>query len=284
MPTRRDIVLGYIRLPHVVPILAVLAATTCFAIVAAGGWPGTGKLLALLGAMLGGQVAVGATNELVDVELDARERPDKPIPSGLVSLRGARGLAVAGLGVMALCSLAFPFAAFALCALGNGIGVAYSLWLKRTPWSGLAYSLAIPLIPVWVWTALDTFPARMLALLPLALPAVAALQVAQSLPDVAGDRRAGVQTLAVMLGEDRSLLACWAGVGGSAALAGIAAPWLSDAPLLMWAVGGLASALVAVNAVMVRRDRATGIRRCFPLMALAVIALGVGWTVAVVAV
>ena len=153
--SRLQIVRGYLVLPHAVPILAVLAATSGFAMVAAGGWPGLVSLGCLLGAMLGGQLAVGAVNELCDAELDAVARPEKPIPAGLVSRRGAAIVIVTGLAMMILFSLRFSFGAFLLCALGNGVGIAYSIWFKRTMWSWVPYVLAIPLIPVWVWTAID---------------------------------------------------------------------------------------------------------------------------------
>src|SRR6478752_9461363 len=116
-PTRRQIVHGYLVLPHAVPIVAVMLATAAFAIVAARGWPGTVDFICLLGAMFGAQLAIGAVNELVDADLDAVAKPDKPIPAGLVSRRGARIVAGCGLLVMTIFSLRFSFGALLLCAL-----------------------------------------------------------------------------------------------------------------------------------------------------------------------
>ena len=61
-PTRSQVSHAYLVLPHAAPIVVVLAATAAFALVAARGWPGWGDLLCLLGAMLGGQLAVVDVN------------------------------------------------------------------------------------------------------------------------------------------------------------------------------------------------------------------------------
>ncbi|MEZ4496092.1 MAG: UbiA family prenyltransferase [Thermomicrobiales bacterium] len=94
------------------PILAVLLATAAFAFVAERGWPSFPDGVCLIGAMFGAQLAIGAVNELVDADLDAVAKPDKPIPAGIVSLRGARIVLLAGLLMMVLFSLRFSFAAF----------------------------------------------------------------------------------------------------------------------------------------------------------------------------
>lgn len=281
-PSRMAIVRGYLLLPHVVPIIAVLLATGAFALIVARGWPGTWPMLCLLGAMLGGQLAVGATNELVDAELDARSRPHKPIPAGLVSRRGAIAMVLVGLAMMVAFSLAFSWPAFLLCAVGNGVGIAYSLWFKRTIWSWLPYVIAIPLIPIWVWTALDDLPRKMVGILPLAIPAVISLHIAQSLPDIGSDRSAGVRTLAVALGEDRARRWCWGCMLLSAAMAGSIAPWLADRPATVWIACAIAVGMVILNGLIWWRDARQGVIRCFPCMAVSAVALGIGCTLALV--
>lgn len=281
-PSRGDIISGYLLLPHVVPIVAVLTATAAFAFVASGGWPGVWDLGCLLGAMLGGQLAVGAVNELVDAELDAVARPSKPIPAGLVSTRGAIAVAVMGVALMAVFSLRFPIPAFLLCAVGNGVGVAYSFWFKRSIWSWLPYVVAIPLIPIWVWTALESFPMQLLLIYPLGIPAVISLQIAQSMPDIVSDQASGVQTLAVALGEERAPLVCWGLVVCSLIVAAATAAWVTARP--MWVlVACLGSFMIVLgNAVLWGRDRRRGVMKAFPMMAAAVVVLGVGWTIAMI--
>jgi 4-hydroxybenzoate polyprenyltransferase len=281
-PTRRAILRGYLALPHDAPILIVLAATAAFAFVAKRGWPGAGDLACLLGAMLGGQLAVGAVNELVDADLDAVAKPDKPIAAGLVSKTGAWAVAIVGLVLMAVFSFRFSLGAFGLCALGTGAGIAYSLWFKRTIWSWVPYLIALPLLPIWVWSALESVPAGLFAIYPIGAAAVVAVQIAQSLPDLAVDSASGVRTLAVALGPERAHLACWSAMLLAALLAAGFAPWLTGAARFVWIAAAISAALVAIDAAIWRRNVRSGALACFPCVALGAAALGVGWAAALV--
>jgi len=282
-PAPRDVVRGYVLLPHAVPILVVLTATAAFGLVAAGGWPGAGPMTWLLGSMLGGQVAVGAVNELVDADLDAVSRPDKPIPAGLVSPRGARVMTVGGLVAMVVLGGRLGLEALALCALGTGVGVSYSLWFKRTIWSWVPYLLALPLLPIWVWSAIDEVDPALLVIYPVGAAAVIAVNLAQSLPDVASDRASGVRTLAVALGPVGARSTCWGAMVLAAALASALAPWLTERASYVWVAASLACALIVANLVVWRRDARRGAMAAFPCVALGAVALGVGWAAAMAA-
>ncbi len=120
--SRLSVVRAYILLPHLTPIIAVMTGTAAFAWIARGGWPGGVDFSMLMVAMFGGQIAVGAVNELVDVELDRVSKPSKPLVTGLATERGARVMAGTGMVLMALGSLRFSLMALALCAFGNGAG------------------------------------------------------------------------------------------------------------------------------------------------------------------
>jgi 4-hydroxybenzoate polyprenyltransferase len=281
-PTRWRIIHAYLVLPHAVPVIVVLAATAAFSVIAAGGWPGGSAMLRLLGAMLGAQLAIGAVNELADAELDAIAKPDKPIPAGLVSRRGASVLASCGVSMMAVLSLTFGVASILLCTLGTAVGIAYSLWFKRTIWSWVPYLFALPLLPIWVWTALDTVPRGLWAVYPIGAAAVIAVQIAQSLPDVTVDRETGVRTLAASLGPDRARLACWAALVLAAALATLLSPWLTDQPALVVVAALLAVVLVGLDAIIWSRNRQAGVMAAFPCVAIAAAILGIGWAAALV--
>ncbi len=281
-PTFRQVVRGYLVLPHAVPIVVVMVATAAFALVAARGWPGLGTMTLLLGAMFGGQLAIGAVNELVDADLDAVSKPAKPIPAGLVSRRGARTVTFGGVAVMALLSVWLGLDAFLLCALGTGAGVAYSLWFKRTVWSWVPYLIALPLLPIWVWTALSTVQPGLFAIYPIGAAAVVAVQIAQSLPDVVADRGTGVRTLAVVLGATRAHRVCWAALGLAAVLAAGLAPSLTGNAVPVWVAALVAALLVSLNIAQTRVDTRLGTMACFPCIASGAVALGVGWTIALV--
>jgi 4-hydroxybenzoate polyprenyltransferase len=273
---------GYLVLPHAVPIIIVMTATAAFALVAASGWPGLGQMARLLGAMFGGQIAIGAVNELVDVELDRVAKPDKPIPAGLVSEHGARIMAITGVSMMAVLSLTFGVDAFLLCALGTGAGVVYSFWFKRTIWSWIPYLVALPLLPIWVWTALSEVDPGMFAIYPIGAAAVIAVQIAQSLPDVRADQESGVRTLAVALGSSRARNACWGAMILAASLAAALAPLLTTQPGRVWIAAVATYGLVGLNAFLWSRNARAGTMACFPCVAVSAGILGIGWTAALI--
>jgi len=279
-PSRRDVLRGYLVLPHAVPIIVVMIATAAFALVAASGWPGLGHMTWLLGAMFGAQLAIGAVNELVDVDLDAISKPEKPIPAGLVSRRGAWMVVITGLVLMTACSLRFSVPAFLVCGLGTGAGIAYSVWFKRTIWSWVPYLVALPLLPIWVWTALSSVEPGLFAIYPVGAAAVIAVQLAQSLPDIEADRIAHVRTLAVALGPIRARRACWGMMIAAAIMAASLAPWLTSRAVYVWLAAVFAWSLVGVNAAIWSRNGRTGAMACFPCIAAGAAALGIGWTTA----
>ncbi len=281
-PSRRDVIHGYLVLPHAVPIIVVMVATAAFALIAAGGWPGTARMTWLLLAMFGGQLAIGAVNEIVDVELDSRARPAKPIPAGLVSLRGAWAMVVVGLVLMTVASLTFGLPVFLVCALGTGVGIAYSLWFKRTIWSWVPYLIALPLLPIWVWLALSHVDPGLYAVYPIGAAAVIAVQIAQSLPDVETDAREGVQTLAVALGPTRARLACWGSLLLAALLATALAPSLTSAPGWVWIAAGISTVLAIGNVVIWRIDVRRGDLAAFPCLATGAVILGLGWALGLI--
>ena len=279
-PRWMRVIHGYLVLPHAVPIIVVLVATFAFALLASRGWPGNGVTLRLLGAMFGGQLAIGAVNELVDAPLDAVAKPDKPIPAGLVSLNGARLVTGAGLVLMVVLSLTFGPTSFLLCALGTATGIAYSIWFKRSIWSWIPYLVALPLLPIWVWATLGSVDTGLLAIYPVGAAAVIAIQIAQSLPDVEADRASGVRTLAVALGAERARITAWVALLLAALLAAGLAPWLTDHPVRVWIAALIALALVILNAAITWTDVKRGTMACFPCVASAAVVLGVGWAAA----
>ncbi len=273
---------GYLVLPHAVPIIVVMTATAAFALIAARGWPGNAEMGWLLLAMFGGHLAIGAVNELVDADLDARTKPSKPIPAGLVSRRGAWTVIIAGLAAMTVASLQFDLAVFLVCALGTGVGIAYSLWFKRTIWSWVPYLIALPLLPIWVWLALSEVDAGLFAIYPIGAAAVIAVQIAQSIPDVRSDTEGNVRTLAVALGEDRARWICWGSLGLAAGLAVVLAPWLTSSARYVVVAAVATLALIAINAVIWHRSPRAGAMACFPCVAASAVALGTGWTLGLI--
>jgi 4-hydroxybenzoate polyprenyltransferase len=281
MPRPLRTLRAYLLLPHAVPVLVVLAATAGFAVLVTGDVPRLGTLTRLLAAMLGGQVAIGAVNEVVDAELDAAAKPWKPIPAGDVSVRGASIVAAVGLLTMVGFGAGFGPAALALLVLGTGAGIVYDLRFKRSILSWLPYLVALPLLPIWVATALVAFDPRLLLLYPLGGLAVVGVHLAQALPDTREDRAAGVRNLASALGERRAIVACWAATLSAPALALAVAPALLDRPLAVrWAALAVAS-LVAFDALLYLARPRLGVLACFPCVAVGTVLMGLAWVMAV---
>lgn len=274
---------GYLLLPHLAPVLVVELATAAFAGIAWGGIPPAHLLVPLLMAMLGGQLAIGATNELVDLPFDAVGKPSKPLPSGDVSIRGARTMVIVGLVMMIVFGLQFGIPAFGLLALGAGLGIAYDLWLKRTAWSWLPYLLALPLLPIWVFTALGKSEPRLLMLYPLGALATVGVHLAQALPDVAIDRAAGLRTVTSRFGHVRTFIVAWLTTLSAPALAWFAAAWLGASQ--PFSAIALAAALTVVslitNVILVAVNRRIGAAACFPLVAISTLGSGLAWTLTV---
>ena len=274
---------GYLLLPHLVPVLVVELATAAFAVIAWGGMPSPQLLLPLLLAMLGGQLAIGATNELVDLPFDAVGKPSKPLPSGEVSIRGARLMVVIGLTTMILFGLRFGIPAFVLLALGTGLGIAYDLWFKRTAWSWLPYLLALPLLPIWVFTALGKPEPRLLLLYPLGALAAVGVHLAQALPDATIDREAGLETVTSRSGEVRTFISAWLATLTAPVLGWFAAAWLgaNQSFSLIALAAGFALVLLTINVILLIANRRVGTAACFPLVAIATLGSGLAWTLTV---
>jgi 4-hydroxybenzoate polyprenyltransferase len=95
-------------------------------------------LVALLGASSGLYLAGMVFNDLFDRDLDARERPSRPIPSGRVSLRAAAMLAAALMVFGVVCASLASGEALWIALLLAGLILCYDGFLKQTPLGPLA--------------------------------------------------------------------------------------------------------------------------------------------------
>lgn len=119
--------------PRIVELL--LITTVPAMLVAAGGWPGLGLLVATVvgGALVSG--SAHATNMVLDRDIDAamRRTAHRPVPSGRISPRSAIAFAgsllVTGTGLMLL--VAGWLAAALTVAAWAWYVVIYTIWLKR---------------------------------------------------------------------------------------------------------------------------------------------------------
>lgn len=252
MPARPALV-ALLRSCHPVPTVAVTTMGTVLA-VAAG--VSSGAVLLLLAAVLAGQLSIGWSNDLIDVERDrAAGRTDKPIVIGTVSRRGlALALTGATLAVVPL-SLSLGWAAGAVHLLAVASGWLYNLGVKSTVLSPVAYIVAFGALPA-VATLARTAP----ALPPWWVTVAGALlgtgaHFGNVLPDLEDDLRAGVRGAPQRVGRLGAAVVAALAVSSAAGLLLVAAGPPTVPAALLTALVVVLAAFVVTSGVTGRRTR-----------------------------
>ncbi|MFK7859851.1 MAG: UbiA family prenyltransferase [Granulosicoccus sp.] len=149
--------------------LPTVWTNTLAGVVLAGGSPDDWRIILLLLAMTFAYTGGMFLNDAFDSEIDARERPERPIPSGEVSMVSVftMGSAMLGAGVLLVvwCALTpgggGTRAIVASVALVAAI-VLYNAWHKANPWSPLVMGLCRMLVYITAGWALSTEVSSML--------------------------------------------------------------------------------------------------------------------------
>lgn len=208
-------------------------------------------------ACLLGNLYIVGLNQLEDIEIDRINKPHLPLAAGEFSVADGRWIvALAGLGALGLAAWGGPWL-LALVALSLLIGTAYSLpplRLKRFPFWASFCILAVRGAVVNLGLFLHfsdrlgqplAIPGRVWALTAFILLFSIAIALFKDIPDIEGDRRYGISTFSMKLGQRpvfnlaRGVLtACYLGMA-------IAAPWLAgiNRPVLVLSHLGLLALL-----------------------------------------
>ena len=246
----------------------------------AGGSPDVALRLAV--AMLAIQSAIGAANDLVDAPADRSVKPGKPIAAGLVAPAAARAVALVGLAAGFLLAASVSASALGLAAAGSAAGLAYDLRLKGTPASWLPFAIGIPLLPLFAWVgATGSAPTPVLILAGLAVPAGAAIAVANALPDLERDTAAGVASAATARGRVRAGhgVAALQALVGASALTSFAVLASGRGAIPPAAVAGLVGSCLALGGgvVLSRRPSIAARQRGWEVQALASGGIAASW-------
>ena len=226
---------------HPEPAVAVTAVTTALA--AAVG-RSAGGVVAVLLAVLCGQLSVGWSNDALDAERDrATGRRDKPVARGEVGVRQAWTAAIVALTASVPLSLLSGARAAGAHLVAVALAWAYNFRLKATVLSPAPYAVAFGLLPAFVTLGLPGHPGPAgWAVAAGALLGMGA-HVANALPDLADDLATGVRGLPQRLGPTGARL--------------LAASLLAGAGLVL-AVGPGGSALLSVTAATATGALAVG--------------------------
>ncbi len=203
-----EVVLGFFLLCHPLPVLFHLLAVTIFALFAVWphiSWNIVGLIVAAHAAM---QLSIAVWNDYCDRQVDASTKKNKPIPRGLIRPQEAFIIGILLIILMVFLLLPLNPLALVISLLYLGLGQSYNFGLKSTPWSGIVFALAIPLIPLYAFVAVGRIIPFIFWLVPVAALLGIALNLANSLPDIEDDRANNAHTLAVVLGVRRSFIFC----------------------------------------------------------------------------
>src|SRR5258708_36808226 len=150
------------------------------------------------------QIPIAMLNDYCDRRLDAASKPGKPIPRGLIHAREALISGFVMIAIMLILLIQLPLLALLVSLCYLVLGQAYNLGLKSTPFSGIVFALAMPLIPLYAFARIGRVPYVLFWLIPTGFLLGIALNLAYSLPHIEQDAANGAKTLAVVLGVKRS--------------------------------------------------------------------------------
>src|SRR5262249_561046 len=230
------------------------------------------------------QIAIGTLNAYMDRALDAQSGRSKPLVIGLITPRIALGQVISATILLLLLFMPLGWIALLLGILIEGLGLAYDLGLKSTPFSGLLYAVYFPLIPLLAWVVFGSYQPFLWWVLPFGAALGLAMNIANTLPDLESDTEAGVRGLPHLLGLRNGLAVVWITppaiylVMALLDLFGIV-----PAQPLGLALAGVAATLpVAIAALLYfRQPEARTLRITFYIQALGVVAMSAAWFAAV---
>ena len=239
------------------------------------------RFVRAIAALFFSQVVVGTSNDYRDRGLDAQGQSWKPLVRGAVTPNEARVQIVVAFALMLAFAISLGPLALILVLLGTFAGLLYNFWLRATPFSWLPYVLGFIVLLIYVWVAVERVDARQLALVPIGIPLLLAVHLAQTVPDIETDVVVGARGFAVALGRARGVRIVWSAMIGAQILAAMTA-WLLQLNLpIVGAARGVSLGLVSASIVVYHRNPTVATLRAFfrPIAVSAVI-LAAGWLIA----
>jgi 4-hydroxybenzoate polyprenyltransferase len=276
----RELATGFFLLTHPGPVTLHVVGVAVFAVLTAWSHFDGRVIVLVIAAHAAMQCSISMINDYCDRCLDALSKPNKPIVRGLVTPREALAGGI-GMALLMLVLLLFlPPLALLISLLYLALGQAYNFGLKSTPWSGLVFALAIPLIPLYALAGVGRLPLTAFWMVPVGFLLGAAINLANSLPDIESDQAGHANTLAVRLGVRGSLLACPALIVLAAVLMGVlmAVQLVRVQPWLLWVILGGVGVTLGAQALFLGPVQPLSRRKLyFYVVTLSCLLLGAGW-------
>src|SRR5438094_6059164 len=144
-------------------------------------------------------------NDIQDVQVDRVNSPDRPIPSGKVTIRQAYGLSVAFSALALVSSLVLGILTFLTALVALTLMAYYNTHGKKTGLLGnvvVSFNVALPFF--FGGLAVNSLRPLLFIFFLLAFLANTAREVAKGIADVAGDSSKGIMTSAVTQGPKRA--------------------------------------------------------------------------------
>ena len=253
-------------------------AVGAFVLLAARGVLPIATLLYLLTIESCRQFSISAFNDYYDRNVDLG-RLEKPVASGQIAPRAA-WLIGAAFGLLSLLLAAlYSVPLLLLTAIGLGGGLLYDIGLKYTVFSWLPFSVAFPTLPLWAWVGAHPggdLPPRLLWVLPVGAVMVLVVHLADTIPDLASDARAGVRGLAHRLGMARSIAVALAAGGLGFVLTLALWPFLNYRAA--WYVpGAILGVMLMLAGIFIYLRRRPNLKLGSLLLETGALALSVGW-------
>lgn len=269
---------GYLQIIR--PVNALVAGIAVLLGVLVAGGEVTPVLFLLVMAVFCITGAGNAINDYFDRDIDRINRPDRPIPSGAVSIRGAAVYStVLFLSGIACAAIVHPLCC-GIAVLNSILLVAYAAWLKGVP---LAGNVVVSYLAgsIFLFGGASAGMGGLLLNLPLAgivfLP-MTAREILKDAEDIEGDREGGARTLPMITGVLTSCRIAAVLAAGAVVLSLLPiVPWwgwwylgmIAFADLIM--LFAVASSLRCETSACVRQSGATSMLKTGMFAALAIL-------------
>ncbi len=203
--TAGETIRGLLELTRPINVVAASVLTFIGAFVAGGV---AAEPLSVTAAIAATGFAVGAgnaINDYFDREIDQINQPERAIPRGAVSPRGALVFSLVLFGGAVGLAITLPAAAIAIAAINLLALVAYTEFFKGLP--GLGNALVAYLVGSTFLFGAAAVGNMGPAVVLFVLSAIATLtrEIIKDVEDIAGDREEGLNTLPIAIGERRAL-------------------------------------------------------------------------------